>query len=116
MIKETEELKFPQANNFLRILDMLDYLEEPKSKEDLAKEYEFNERQSDYYANALIYLGLAKKDQQAKFVLNEEGNYIKSLGNTNERNTIIMEKILSKKRLELALDTYSKNKKNFDRK
>jgi len=116
MIKETEELKFPQANNFLRILDMLDYLEEPKSKEDLAKEYEFNERQSDYYANALIYLGLAKKDQQAKFVLNEEGNYIKSLGNTNERNTIIMEKILSKKIFALAFERYLEKNKHFDRK
>src|SRR5690625_8003144 len=97
MIKETEELKLPQANNFLRIVDMLDYLDEPNSKEDSAKEYEFNERQSDYYANALIYLGLAEKDQQAKVVLNEAGNYIKSLGNTNERNTIIMEKILDRK-------------------
>ncbi|EFU72760.1 hypothetical protein HMPREF9088_2404, partial [Enterococcus italicus DSM 15952] len=43
---------------------------------ELAEAYEFDLRQSDYYANSLVYLGLATK-QDCYFKLNNEGIKIK---------------------------------------
>src|SRR5699024_2023409 len=115
MLEEEESIIFPQADNFSRILDMLDYLEAAKSKAELAEEYEFDERQSDYYANALIYLGLATKNSDSRFVLNEVGNELKQLGNSNERNKILIERILSRKIFKLAFDHYVEQDREFDR-
>ncbi|HLR41876.1 MAG TPA: hypothetical protein VK067_01395, partial [Pseudogracilibacillus sp.] len=115
MLEEEESIIFPQADNFSRILDMLDYLEAPKSKSELAEEYEFDERQSDYYANALIYLDLATKNNDSRFVLNEVGNELRRLGNNNERNKLLVERILSRKIFKLAFDHYVEHDREFDR-
>ena len=51
---------FPQADNFERVVDLVSYLiEAPRTVEDLATNYDFDPRQSDYYFNAAKYLGLA---------------------------------------------------------
>ncbi|WP_052327337.1 type II restriction enzyme [Nosocomiicoccus massiliensis] len=73
---EPNDVVYPQADNVMRLLDMIDYLVEPKSKEELAKDYEFNIRQSDYYANALVFLGLAQKQTDLKFSLSKLGQKI----------------------------------------
>src|SRR5699024_5920081 len=64
---ETNNVPFPQADNFSRILDMLEYISTPKNKFELAEAYDFNDRQSDYYANCLVYLGLAIKNRNKTF-------------------------------------------------
>ena len=53
---------FPQADNFTRVLDVLQKLRTPKDKLELSDEYSFNPRQGDYYANASKYLGFVKKN------------------------------------------------------
>lgn len=107
---------FPQADNFSRILDMLDYLSTPKDKWDLAEAYSFDIRQSDYYANCLVYLGLAIKNKDHTFELNSEGLRIKNMHNSNKRNKQIITKILSHKPFKLAFDSTLKNSGEYDRK
>lgn len=52
---------FPQADNFERVIDLVDFLSEGHhSAETIATKYEFDPRQSDYYFNAARYLGLAE--------------------------------------------------------
>ena len=52
---------FPQADDFERVMDLVDFLaEEPRTVDDLALNYDFHARQSDYYYNAAKYLGLAE--------------------------------------------------------
>lgn len=114
-IKEPKNVPFPQADTFTRILDMIDYIYERKNKYELAKAYEFDLRQSDYYANALVYLGLANKEN-SYFFLNEEGITIKNMYNTNKRNSLIIFKILSHKPFKLAFDSTLKNSGFYDRK
>ncbi|WP_193063709.1 type II restriction enzyme [Oceanobacillus oncorhynchi] len=116
MMDEPTDSTYPQANNFLRILDMIDYLIKPKNKFELAKEYDFDVRQSDYYANALVYLGIAKKNQNSEFILNELGKKIQKMPNSNKRNKIIIERILSYKTFKLAFDAYLKSGGKFDTK
>lgn len=56
-----EGTPFPQADDFERVMDLVSYLaEEPRTVEDLAVNYGFDPRQSDYYYNAAKYLGLAE--------------------------------------------------------
>lgn len=113
-VEEPRGVPFPQANNFARILDMIDYLSDPKDKHELADAYDFDERQSDYYANSLVYLGLAIKENR-KFVLNEEGHKVRAMKNSNNRNKIIISKILMHKPFKLAFDSTVQNQGEYDR-
>ena len=52
---------FPQADDFERVMDLVAFLGEgSRTVEDLALNYDFHSRQSDYYYNAARYLGLTE--------------------------------------------------------
>lgn len=112
---ETTNIPFPQANNFSRILDIMDYIETPKDKFELAEAYTFDVRQSDYYANCLVYLGLGEKKLDSKFVLSSLGLKVMRMHNNNQRNKIIIELILKKKIFKLAFDSFLKKNGEFDK-
>lgn len=105
---------FPQADNFSRILDMIEYLTTPRNKTELALDYSFDIRQSDYYANSLVYLGLAEKNN-GKFHLSNTGLKIKQMHNSNKRNTMLISLILEHKVFKLAFDSTLKNGGEFDK-
>src|SRR5690606_12713234 len=53
------EIPFPQADSFTRVVDLLGLLvENDLSKEDITRNYAFDERQTAYYTRAGMYLGL----------------------------------------------------------
>jgi len=74
---------FPQADVFLRVMDLLSVLvENDLTLEEITLNYEFDVRQSSYYANAALYLGLVDKldENGAKyFRLNKRGKKIMKL-------------------------------------
>lgn len=57
-ITEEPEVPFPQADNFERVIDLLGLLVESNTldKQEITSNYDFDIRQTDYYANAGIYL------------------------------------------------------------
>ncbi|QRP21909.1 type II restriction enzyme [Corynebacterium macginleyi] len=56
---EPTGIPFPQANSFERVVNLVELIaQQPRSKEEIAGEYDFHLRQADYYANAACYLGL----------------------------------------------------------
>jgi hypothetical protein len=60
----TLSVPFPQADNVDRLLELMEFLaDEPRTVAEIASEYEFDERQSDYYFNALRFLGLARNTE-----------------------------------------------------
>lgn len=61
---------FPQANSFIRVIDLLGLLMENGglTKEYITLNYAFDERQTDYYTNAGVYLGLIVK-QRVGFII-----------------------------------------------
>lgn len=63
VVKEDDlTLPFPQADDFYRIVDLLNLLYDSNlSKEEITLRYEFNERQTHYYATAGRYLGLVNR-------------------------------------------------------
>ncbi len=55
------KIPFPQADSFLRIVNLAELIKEKGilTKEEITFNYDFTSRQADYYSNALVYLGLA---------------------------------------------------------
>lgn len=100
---------YPQADNFTRILNLLQYLkDEPKNKVELSEQYQFADRQGDYYANALVYLTFAEK-VDGKFKLTPLGQKIASYPNNNTRNKMVIEQILSRVTFKEAFDNTLRN-------
>lgn len=61
-IIQEPKIPFPQANNFLRTIDLLSLLMESElTKDEITSNYDFEPRQSNYYADAARYLGLVQK-------------------------------------------------------
>jgi hypothetical protein len=81
---------FPQADDFDRVIDIVALLiDGPKTKNDLAENYDFDPRQSDYYLNAARYLGLVESADHSTFVPSELANVIYSKS-AHEKNAFLM--------------------------
>ena len=85
IVAEKNDIPFPQADIFPRIVDLLGRLynaNEPLSKDEITLIYAFNERQTGYYVSATQYLGLVTrkyiKNQGVTFFLNPKGQSIMS--------------------------------------
>jgi hypothetical protein len=56
------KIPFPQADSFVRIIDLLGLLvENDLDKDFITSNYNFDERQTNYYTTAAMYLGLVEK-------------------------------------------------------
>lgn len=77
-VKPEPELPFPQADSFERIVNLTELLKQNGSlyKSDITENYDFDERQTNYYTDAARYLGLVTKrtvDKSIEFALTKEG-------------------------------------------
>ncbi len=78
------EVPFPQADSFQRVIDLLGLLvNESLHKDFLTENFNFEERQTNYYTDVGIYLGLIEKgkdaDNRIYFLLTDLGRDIMSL-------------------------------------
>ena len=73
LLAETNEIPFPQANSFERVIDLLSLLvEKDLTKDEITENYQFARRQTDYYTDAGRYLGLINKYKNS---ISKEINY-----------------------------------------
>ena len=78
-ISEPDNVPFPQADKFERVIDLLSLLvDRDLTKEDITENYQFNIRQTQYYTDAGRYLGLIDKysdptTNEITFCLTKEG-------------------------------------------
>ena len=100
IIPDSEDIPFPQADSFPRIIDLLGRLynaNESLSKDEITLIYAFNERQTNYYVTAAIYLGLVKREQKAKqdviYSLSKHGYFVMSQ-HPQKRNIELLRSIL----------------------
>lgn len=92
--RPSERVPFPQADNFERVIDLLEFVAEgPRTAEDIATEYEFVPRQSDYYFSALRFLGLGE------LRVNADGSRVRQV---TTKGLKISQLPYAEKRLELA--------------
>lgn len=93
------EIPFPQANSFARIINLCELLREhPMTRDEITINYDFDERQTNYYTDATRYLGLVEKqrDDGIRFSLTPLGKSILRLG-YKQRQLAFCECILSHK-------------------
>ena len=78
IIPEPYGIPFPQADNFERVINLCELLNEHSmSKSDITEQYDFTSRQADYYANSACYLGLAEKtSHDGSYTLTAQGRKI----------------------------------------
>ena len=96
------DVPFPQADRFERVVDLLSLLlEKDLTQDDITENYEFDRRQTDYYTNAGLYIGLIEKDKnsttkKSTFRLTSEGKSI-LLKRPKLKYLDLINKILEKK-------------------
>lgn len=111
--KPSQSKLFPQANDVEKIMTMLEILKEhPSDKLEITQKFLFDPRQADYYANILVYFGLAEKDA-GKFLLTKLGVEL-SQKKVNERNVafaqiILLDRIFNDLFLNSVQGTLDKN-------
>lgn len=93
-VKPEPSLPFPQADTFPRVVDLLSLLmKSDLSKQDITLNYDFDERQTNYYTSAGMYLGLIDKyeneERKPMFTLTGLGNRIMKLGTKNKFITLV---------------------------
>lgn len=109
--KDDKGLTFPQADTFIRVIDLLEKLyvnESPLRKEEITTNYAFDVRQTDYYISAGIYLGLFEKlrnNGSVYYSLSPRGKEIIEL-DPKRRNLELVKTILSYKVFYLILCEY----------
>lgn len=100
IIKEPE-ISFPQANDFNRVINLGELLKdnsgEEMTREFITEKYAFDVRQTNYYTDALRYLGLASKDylpgRIPYYFLTDEGKKIFNMS-FQKRKLALVKKIL----------------------
>jgi hypothetical protein len=112
------QVPFPQADKFERVVDLLSLLYvNDMSKDEITENYDFDKRQTDYYSNACIYLGLAEKyetDDDVMITLNDEGRRVMALP-YREKYLTLAEKILEHTVFKEVYDEYVRNGQNVSK-
>lgn len=100
------DVPFPQANNFLRVINLCELLAQGiMTRDEITSNYAFTPRQTNYYTDAGRYLGLIEKktiDDEIIFSLTTEGYRIMKLP-YRQRQLAFVEKILSHRVFNEAL-------------
>jgi len=114
IIKESSEISFPQANNLARIINICELLTENSlSREDITMMYDFNARQTSYYTDAGIYLGLIEKNNVKGIILYSLTSYGEKIMKLNykEKQLAFCNSILAHRVFNDALKYWLKNGK-----
>jgi hypothetical protein len=95
---EPAGIPFPQADDMNKVVDLLKLLERGAAgKSAIAEFFEFEDRQSDYYANAASYLGFARRNKEAGgFELTKAGREFLCLPARTRRTRAILERLLQR--------------------
>lgn len=92
----------PQADNLERVIDLAERLSKgPMTKDQISDTYGFHARQSDYYANAAGYLGLARRNGPSSWESTELNRRIFELG-FKERNLELIRAVLAQASIRLG--------------
>ena len=106
-IKPEPDEPFPQANTFVRVLDLLQALYiDNLDIEDISTRYDFDIRQASYYSAAAKYLNLVKSEN-GKFKLTKKGQKIMEL-DKRERNLLLARSILEHEIFHKAFNLFLK--------
>ncbi|MDV4343297.1 hypothetical protein HL657_09000 [Methanoculleus sp. YWC-01] len=117
--EEPQGVPYPQANDLDKVIDLVTNFEEDplNTKELISTFFDFDERQGDYYANAAIYLGFVKRDDDRRntFELTPLGETLRHYNNRNQRNLLLLKQILAKPTFNTLIHELIRLDCNLDR-
>lgn len=106
-IDEPFKVPFPQANTFNIVLDLINELNSrDMSADDITTYLEYDRRQTNYYIDALKYLGLVYKNK--KYSLTKVGKQLVKM-NQKDKTIEIIKLILIHKPFYKAIESYLKD-------
>lgn len=115
IIPEPENTPFPQADDFEKVINLLEILQSgEKTDDELAEEYNFVIRQSHYYKNAAKYLWYTNFEHWKPLKLTDKWKKIMSLSRRNRILAIIKE-ILSHRAFNTTFGKYIESNWNLKR-
>lgn len=89
-----DEIPFPQADDLRRVIDVVDAVGKGcRSQTDIARVYDFDKRQADYYGNAAAFLGFLERGRGA-FTLSDTGRRF-VVSPLPRRNLLVAERVAS---------------------
>jgi len=111
----SESAPFPQADDVSKYEQILELMAESAvSKQSLAEHFDFDERQSDYYSNALRFLGLAVRTKPGEINLSLLGSrYVMAEG--RERKEILIRQMSQLESFRWLIKMEDFDSRNFDR-
>ncbi|RXE57149.1 hypothetical protein ABH15_03235 [Methanoculleus taiwanensis] len=115
---EPHDVPYPQANDLDKVIDIVTRFDDNLNTKDLiALSFEFDERQGDYYANAAIYLGFLKRDddEEKRFDLTPLGEELRRCSNRTQRNLLLLKQILAKPTFNVLMRDLIQRDCNLDR-
>jgi len=105
----TKSNLFPQANDLSKVLALLlDLNEKEMNVSEIALQFGFDVRQSDYYANVLVYFGLANKNSYKKFALTTLGHRLANQPQA-EKNAMFAREVVRDHLFNMAFMTHQKS-------
>jgi len=107
------QVPFPQADSFERVINLCELLKQKTTltKEEITVNYDFDERQTNYYTDAARYLGIVEKKNENKliiFALSDKGNRIFNLS-IIDRQSEFVRLIVSHLAFKSTLKAYFEN-------
>ncbi len=111
-----EEVPFPQADSFTKVLGTMEYLKDGLNTANLiADAFDFDSRQGKYYIDALRYLEIVENSNvRGEYALTDFGKHLFTLDVKN-RNRLIIQKILSHKPFYDVFKYYLDTNKSYSR-
>jgi len=107
-------VSFPQANDLDKIVDLLSLVDRADiTKSEIAEHFDFDERQSDYYANAAIYLGFLVRAANG-FTVTQLGQHLIGMKSLAMRTEIIVEQMLKRPVFRSVFDLWKKYNLELD--
>ncbi len=112
IIPDRNDIPFPQADSFPRIIDLLGrlyYANEIITRDKITLIYAFDERQTSYYIAAAVYLGLVTREQkvaqEVMYSLSEHGYFVMSQ-HPQKRNLELIKCILQHRIFHQSLSAW----------
>jgi hypothetical protein len=111
-LEQEPEIPFPQADNFERVINICELLNEQElSRNDVTEQYAFDARQTNYYTDAAQYLGLLEKKKDGAtpmYFLSDKGRRVLGLS-FKQRQLVYCDCILSHKAFSNTFRKYLKD-------
>ncbi|MCO6507856.1 MAG: hypothetical protein J6578_03575 [Snodgrassella sp.] len=114
VLYDEPKVPFPQANTFERVINICELLVAKElSHSEITINYAFTKRQTGYYTNAAIYLGLVNKSpDEISYCLTEKGRSILEVG-YKDRQLSFCKLILQHNVFNLVLKEYIENNRTM---